>query len=608
MASRSGSFDTGGYDGRYLHFEWGIVSQSTNSNRTHIWWTLKGAGGRTDDWYVSGPIRLWINGSQVVAQEGRINLMNGTVVGSGNDFIINHDSSGKASFSANAEGAIWTYALNVWGSGSWTLPDIPRKATITSAPDFNDTDNPKVEYSNKAGSSVSSLKIGIYSTDGNTAYAAYRDISKTGSSYTFELTDTERNALRNATPNSNTMKVRFYIQTVIGSTTFVDYAEKTLTIVDGNPTFTATYEDSNATTVAITSDNQKIIQGQSTLQINVSSLSAKKGASISTVVATINGTNYSGTVSGTSSTISVGTLNVSSNLNGTVKVTDTRGNVTEQALTITVLGWELPSAIVTMERENNYYTPTTITVDGSISSVGGFNTMTIQMRYKKTTESTWSSYVTMQDNVGQTFQMDNDYYWDVQVKITDLFGNTTYNLTLSRGMPIIYFDRYLSSVGVNCLPKDHRSLEVNGVPVNRNIMTARLTSDVTSLTANTPTKVTLGSATSTGDRLTSYSGGIKIGAGITKVLVSAQMQVEVPNNAGFCYAIIVKNNDASTGTMAWSKEVIQAGGEHAIRIEPVLLTVAENDVLNIFYQVPDSSDNIKGDSNDLTWMTVDVAG
>ena len=139
-------------------------------------------------------------------------------------------------------------------------------------------------------------------------------------------------------------------------------------------------------------------------------------------------------------------------------------------------------------------------------------------------------------------------------------------------------------------------------------MTANLTSDVTSLTVNTPTKVTLNGSTSTGSRLTAYSGGIKIGAGITKVLVSAQMQVEAPNNAGFCYAMIVKNDDATNNKLAWSKEIIQAGGEHAIRIDPVLVAVAENDVLNIYYQVPDSSDNIKGDASNLTWLTVDVVG
>lgn len=614
MAS-NGNFNTSGYGSgdwyRCLNFAWSLQSQSVSNNRSTIYWELKGAGGATNNWYVSGPFYVSINGVEVYNGGGRINLSNGTLVASGT-LNISHGSDGKKSFSAYADGAIYTYAKNVSGSGTWNLPDIPRQATITSAPNFNDTQNPTIGYNNPAGNSVTSLQACIASSDGQTIYAAYRDISKTGSSYTFELTEQERQNLRYATINSPTLTVKFYVTTVIGGNTFYSTMDKILTIVDANPTFSASYRDTNSTVTAITGNNQQIVRNQSTLQINVTNLSAKKGASIRTVTATINGTDYTGTISGTSCAINVGALNQSSNVTATIKVTDSRGYSTSSNLAITVLDWQLPTAIVTMQRHNNFYSNTDITVDGSYSSVDSKNSMTLKLRYKKVTVSTWSSYTTMQDNVTQTFNLDNNYAWDVQVVVTDLFGSTTYNLTLNRGMPIIYFDRLLSSVGVNCFPLDNNSLEVNGVPVNRNVMTYGLTSNVTSPTVNAYTKVPLNNPVITGGRLSASSNGIKIGAGVSKVLISAQMMVVANTKAGICYVRIAKNNGQDV--LAWCIQTAPAGGRQTLSIAPTVVSVAENDVLNMYYYVPDSDDYIYGSQlssstiGSLTWMTVDVIG
>lgn len=462
MAS-SGSFNTSGYGPggdwyRCLNFSWSIQSQSIANNTTTISWELRGAGGATNNWYVAGPISVTIDGVNRYYSDARINLMNGTLVASGT-VTMAHNSSGEKSFGASVEGAIYTYAVNVSGSATWTLTPIPRKATLTSAPNFTDIQNPTIGYTNAAGNSVTSLQACIANTAGSVIYAPYRNISKTGSSYTFQLTEQERESLRWATINSPTLAVKFYVKTVIGGNTFYDTQDRILTIVDADPTFTATYQDTNSTVTAITDNNQQIVRNQSTLQINLTDLSAKKGASITAATATINGTSYNGTISGTNCTINVGTLNLSSNTTATVTVTDSRAYSTTQDLNITVLNWELPTAIITKQRENNFYSNTSINVDGNYSSVDGKNVMTIKLRYKKTTNTTWSTYTTMQDNVAQTFNLDNNYAWDIQVVVSDLFGSTTYNDTVDRGMPIIYFDRALSSVGFNRFPAHANSVE-----------------------------------------------------------------------------------------------------------------------------------------------------
>ena len=98
--------------------------------------------------------------------------------------------------------------------------------------------NPTITYSNPAGNSASSLQACISLTGAN-ADVGYRDISKTGTSYTFNLTTAERNVLRNACTTSNSRKVTFFVRTVIGGNTFYSTIERTLTIVNANPSFSA---------------------------------------------------------------------------------------------------------------------------------------------------------------------------------------------------------------------------------------------------------------------------------------------------------------------------------------------------------------------------------
>ena len=207
MAS-SGSFNTSGYNGRYLQFSWSIKSQSIANNQTTISWSLTGKGTAPSSYYKSGKFKVVIDGTTVYSSETRINLYNGTVVASG-DYTMTHNSQGQKTFSASAQAGIYYVDVNCTGSGSWSLTDIPRQATITSAPNFNDEQNPTINYSNPAGNNVTSLQACI-SLTGSSSDIAYRDISKTGTSYTFNLTTAERNVLRQATTTSNTRTVYFY--------------------------------------------------------------------------------------------------------------------------------------------------------------------------------------------------------------------------------------------------------------------------------------------------------------------------------------------------------------------------------------------------------------
>lgn len=461
MAS-SGSFNTSGYDGRYLRFEWSVASQSTSSNSTKINWSLKGAGGSTTSWYMAGAFKVQIDGNTVYSSSNRIQLYNGTTVASGT-YTLNHNSAGKKSFSAYAEAGIWTYAVNCSGSGSWDLPDIARAAVIKSAPNFNDTQNPTVTYSNPAGTAVSTLQIAIVNpSNESTVYAAYRDISKTGTSYTFNLTQAERQKFYTATANSKTLPVRFKIRTVIGGTTLYSNVDRTLTMVDCYPVFNAAYLDTKSQTVAATGNNQLIVRNNSTLRVNVTNASTFKGATVKTAKAVVLGATTTANITNGSATLNIGTVDTAQDFDMPVTVTDSRGYTATITLKVKVLNWTAPNAIITLQRHNNYYSETDLKVDANYASEIANNVLTIKARYKKTSENTWSSYITLQDNVTSQLTLDNTYAWDVQVVVSDNFGSTTYNLVLNRGMPLAFFDDKKSSVAINGFPDYDESLEVFG--------------------------------------------------------------------------------------------------------------------------------------------------
>ena len=376
---------------------------------------------------------------------------------------VTHNADGTKTIYASAYISHARFSSNSQGFNV-TLPTIPRQATITNAPNFYDTDNPVLQYSNPAGNVVTSLQACI-SLDGTNAAVAYRDISKTETAYTFNLTTSERNTLLASTPNSKTKTVYFIIKTVLSGVTYYSTQSATMTVKDGEPVITGvTYQDTNAATTAITGDNQKIIQNNSTVQFGISSITAQKSATLARVEITINAVTVTSSLSGSSvsnKTINFGVINSSSNLNASVKVIDSRGNFTTVIVPVTMLAWSLPTAIITCQRQNNYYSETDLTVDARYSSLDGNNTILIQYQYKEADGDTWSALATLQDNVTATVTLDNTKQWNIRVIVTDSIGSTTYNLTLDKGVPIAYFDRILRSIGIECFPTDTESIESN---------------------------------------------------------------------------------------------------------------------------------------------------
>lgn len=355
----------------------------------------------------------------------------------------------------------WTPASGSVSTNNTALTTIPRASQPTVSPStFNigDTITIKTNRKSTAFTHTITLYFGNYS---------YRIATGVTDTVTFN-TSTIASQMYEQIPNAsvgvgNVTAITYNGSTNIGSKNVLFNAK----VTNSSPTFNTAYLDTNSTTTAITGNNQQIIRNNSTLQVNVTNAEAKNYATLSRATVLLNGTTYTANITNASATFNIGTVNLSSNTTAVVSVIDSRGISTSQNLPITVLDWVLPTAIINLQRENNFYSETNINVNAEYSSLDDKNTISIKARYKKVSDETYSSYTTLQDDVTSQFTLDNNYAWNVQVLLEDKIGSTTYNLVLDRGIPIAFFDRLKRSVGINCFPADNESLEVD----DENILT-----------------------------------------------------------------------------------------------------------------------------------------
>lgn len=320
----SGSLTTGYWtadDGRTRGYtlSW-TATQSIEYNQSTISWVLSTAGSYPYQ-VAERTLVVTLAGNTLVNKSNRVMRGAGNVASG--SFVVNHDSNGNFSFSGSIQAAVFVSSINCSASGNFSLNTIPRQANITSANNFNDEENPTIGYSNPAGSSVTSLEACI-SLTGATDDISYRAIPKGENSYTFALTDEERNTLRNATLNgSNSRTVIFYIRTKIGGSTFYDTASRMFTVINANPTVSPIVKDVNQTSLAVTNNENILIKYKSDAQISVGA-AAYKGASIVSQKVICGGKSIS-SGSGVITSVESG--------NFVFTATDNRGNTVSQTVT-----------------------------------------------------------------------------------------------------------------------------------------------------------------------------------------------------------------------------------------------------------------------------------
>ena len=326
------------------------------------------------------------------------------------------------------------------GNGSLSLTTIPRQATITAAPNFTDEDNPGITYSNKAGNSVSTLQACIASTNGQTTYVPYRNISKTGTSYTFNFTDAEREALQKACVNARSMDVRFYVKTVIAGVTYYSSIVKKLTIANAEPTLEVSVEDANTTTLALTGNKDWFVKYISNAKY-VMTATALKGATIKS---------YNVNCGDKSATASSGTISAVESGTFVFTVTDSRGHTKTITLAKTLVAYVPLTCVLATKpptAEGNMDFNVTGTVyNGSFGSTN--NAISVQYRYKSENDTDYGAWIDLENvtfangkytATGSVTGLDYTLQYTFQARIMDSLQLSNSDEYVIRVMPVFYW-------------------------------------------------------------------------------------------------------------------------------------------------------------------------
>ena len=455
----SGSFSGSIYSGHYtLRVDWS-ASQDIANNKSKITTTMY----LERDYSISISSRS-DNTTSIDGQSSTYSSPSISGSGSGTTKLgsvsktVTHNADGTKSLKISSVFYIratldGTYYEKISASKTITLDTIPRTSSVSGG-SGNIGGTTTINIS-RASSSFTHKLYYAFGNIGKTLIA-----SNVGTSYTWTIPTSFYAQIPNANSGTGTIYCEtIYNGSVIGTTT-CSYTAK---VINSNPTFTASnisYQDTNTTITAITGNNQHIVRNKSSLRVSFTGATAHNSASISKYEITFNGATQTKTGA---STIDYGTVNLSANATVTIKVTDSRGNTATASKTITILDWVNPTAVITLKRLNNYEDTTYLKVVGSISSVNSKNSIqSITYKYKKSTDSSYSSQTTISNNTQYTLTYAKLYAWNFQIVITDKFGSTTYNVTLPKGMPVMFIDSQKLSVGVNCFPTKSNSFELNG--------------------------------------------------------------------------------------------------------------------------------------------------
>lgn len=341
------------------------ATQSVSQNQSTISWSLSTAGtyGST---VAERTLVVVLAGQTLVNKTDRVSRGAGGIASG--SFTVNHASDGTYNFSGSIQAAVYGTAVNCTGSGSFSLDQIPRKASIINATSITDEGNPYFSFGNPGGFSMyAELEV-----NPNSTHLFKRDIPNTGS-YTFALTEEERDVLRERLANANTGTLRYLLYSKNGS--YVSYTDRQLTIADAQPTIEPSVKDVNPVTLAITKDENVFIRYHSNAEIALNAQAYKK-ASIKSVKASCGSQNINsdtGTISGVDSGVFA------------FSATDSRGNTVSQTKQVTFIKYvELTCDLVAK--------PPTTHGDLSFSVVGNYfndsfgktpNSLTVEYCYSE---------------------------------------------------------------------------------------------------------------------------------------------------------------------------------------------------------------------------------
>jgi hypothetical protein len=423
-----------------LVFSWSVTGQSIANNTSTISWSLKlvaGSSGRiSSDVYKN--CSVVVNGTTYtgkalinISSNTTRTLLTGTTV-------IKHNDDGTKTFnySFSQEFAIYfsdTYIGTKTGSGTGTLDTIRRLSTmaITSgllgSPQTITVTRYDTSFVHTIAYKCGSTRGNIVTNSTATSISFTPPISLAGNNTTgtkVSVTYTITTSKSNVSYGSTSVTVEYTMPLSVAPTCSISVSDL--------PGWKGTYG--------------AYIKGLSVLEVTVNA-TPSYGAAITSYSTTANGSTY------TAASFTTDVLKASGTQVITAKVKDARGRTGTANVSLTVLDYTPPSiAKLTVHRcnadgtENNQGEYVKATFTATVTSLNNKNTAMYILRYKKATETTYTS-VTLTDLENVYAVTDSTYIfaaaadssYDVELVAADNHDAATRSTSASTAFTLIHF-------------------------------------------------------------------------------------------------------------------------------------------------------------------------
>lgn len=453
----------GTYGSHYtLYLEYSLNSQDYKNNCSNITVSMYGKSDSTSykayNTSAVNPVSLSVEGSTKVSKNISMDFRNKKTVSmaswTGN---VYHNSRGELSVDLAGSFSIKGVSSLRGGSisRSWTLPTIPRESSVTCT-DGNIGSSVTVNI-NRASSSFRHTIT--YNFQGLTGTIA----TKTGNtSIGWTLPTSFFAKIPNSKSASGTIKCETYDgSTYIGSST----CRFNAFVSNSEPTISATVEDVNATTIALTGNKNKLIKYKSTAKVVISA-TAKNSSSISS---------YKTVCAGKSASTATSNIAEIESGNFDVSCTDSRGFTSSTTVKKEIVDY-IKLAITSLELSRPNTTSNTVNIylkgnyfNASFGSVS--NTLALKFR-SRISGGTWGSYINLNPtksgntflisgNLGSTYNFNNEY--EFEFVATDKVSTITQTSIVSRGIPLIDIGK--DDIVINGDITENG--KINGVPIKK---------------------------------------------------------------------------------------------------------------------------------------------
>lgn len=418
----------------------------------------------------NGTWTININGTSKTINEYKsiINASPTTIISNTVDVYHNYDGTKKCPITIT--GGFYSQSYKVTNaSGDATLDNNYRKATIVSAPDFTDMDNPLITFNNYKNYPIQFKIENLVTLTDMIATETFANYN--GNSYVFDLTESQREILRTASANYSALSVRFTVVSTVEGLQYYSFLDRTMTIVGGEPTFTDfIHEDIEPKSLALTGDSSIYIQNLSKCQVTIpldNKMVANKYANPNIYSFSFAGINSKKVYSDVSDVVldSIQLNYPSKNLS--VSAIDSRNKTTtvDKPLNLISVDRSQSTFSATAARDDFFSNNVAVSCEGDFTpiTISGIqkNTITITIKHRPVGSTIWTigTSTGILDLVKNTYTAtasiicDVDEENEVEMTCEDYIGQIgqTLKSNIHKCIPIAHFGAN-NTVGINMIP------------------------------------------------------------------------------------------------------------------------------------------------------------